>query len=78
VTPEQEQRLGPFDLTDAIGTSIGAKGNAVDRTLPRYLGGRATRARGVHAPPRVDFVDGDLGFAAGGNLLVGGTPGASG
>lgn len=35
VTPEQEQRLGPFDLTDEIGTSIGAKGNAVDRTLPR-------------------------------------------
>lgn len=35
VTPEQEQRLGPFDLTDEIGASIGAKGNAVDRTLPR-------------------------------------------
>lgn len=35
MAPEQEQQLGPFDLTDEIGTSIGAKGNAVDRTLPR-------------------------------------------
>lgn len=36
VTPEQEQRLGPFDLTDEVGTSIAAKGNAVDRVSPQY------------------------------------------